>query len=97
MAVIGAARVRLLGCLKSTERLHGFILLIFLAFLNAEHDVGVKLFVERQFSSLTEGSGATREIALEGFLTSVDIGVFFEVLRKGEALEADDTDVLLDL
>jgi hypothetical protein len=47
MAVIGAARVRLLGGLKSTERLHGFILLILLAFLNAEHDVGVKLFVER--------------------------------------------------
>ena len=46
---------------------------------------------------MTEGSGATREIALEGFLASVDVGVFLEVLRKGEALEADDTDVLLDL
>lgn len=46
---------------------------------------------------MAEGSGAAGEVALEGFLAGVDVGVFLEVLGEGEALEADDTDVLLDL
>jgi hypothetical protein len=46
---------------------------------------------------LAEGSVAAREIALEGLLASVDVGVLFQILGEGEALEADDTYVLLNL
>jgi hypothetical protein len=67
-----------------TERLFGFILLDFLVFFDIKHDVGVNLFMERQFSSLREGFFATREIALVRFLASVNVCVIFEVLLKGE-------------
>ena len=63
--------------------------------LDRENDVLVHLLVHGEFTSLTEGSLATRMVAFERLLLSVNIGVFLQVLCESEGLEAEHTDVLL--
>ena len=65
--------------------------------VHREDDVLVELAVHGELSGLSEGLVAAWEIALEWFLTSVDVRVLLQVLRKRKALEAEDTHMLLGL
>ena len=56
--------------------------------LDGEDDVLVNFLVHRQLAGLSEGTIATLKITLERFLLSVNVGVLFEVLCKGEGLKA---------
>ncbi len=54
------------------------------------------LLVHAELAGLAEGAVAPLEVALEGFLLGVDVGVLLQVLGQRERLEAEDADVLLD-
>ena len=64
--------------------------------LDGEDDVLVDLAMHGKLASLAEGARATCEVALEGLLLGVDVGVFLQVLGQGERLEAEYADVLLN-
>ncbi len=51
--------------------------------------------VHGELSCLSEGFSASVMGALKGFLSSMDVGVFLQILTESELLEADNTDKLL--